>query len=127
MRNADGRLAFSATDLSRHLSCGHLTSLRRAVALGEIDPPPPYDDPRADVLRQRGIEHEQRLLEQLAADGRTVETITATDTSFSHRDRAEAAAQTREAMRRRGRCDLPETPGGRRRPLERLPPTSCSG
>ena len=100
MRNADGRLAFSATDLSRHLSCSHLTSLRRAVALGEIDPPPPYDDPRADVLRQRGIEHEQRLLEQLAADGRTVETITATDTPFSHRDRAAAAAQTREAMRR---------------------------
>ena len=100
MRSADGRLAFSATDLSRHLSCGHLTSLRRAVALGEIDPPPPYDDPRADVLRQRGIEHEQRLLEQLAADGRTVETITATDTPFSHRDRAAAAAQTREAMRR---------------------------
>ena len=100
MRNADGRLAFSATDLSRHLSCGHLTSLRRAVALGEIDPPPPYDDPRADVLRQRGIEHEQRLLELFAADGRTVETITATDTPFSHRDRTAAAAQTREAMRR---------------------------
>ena len=99
MRNADGQLAFSATDLSRHLSCGHLTSLRRAVALGEIDPPPPYDDPRADVLRQRGIEHEQRLLEQLAADGRTVETITATDAPFSHRDRA-AAARTRDAMRR---------------------------
>ena len=29
-----------------------------------------------------------------------METITATDTPFSHRDRAEAAAQTREAMRR---------------------------
>ena len=100
MHNADGRLAFSATDLSRHLSCSHLTSLRRAVALGKIDPPPPYDDPRADVLRQRGIEHEQRLLEQFAADGRTVETITATDTPFSHRDRTAAAAQTREAMRR---------------------------
>ena len=59
---------FSATHFSRHLSCNHLTSLRPAVELGEIDPPPPYDDPHADVLRQRGIEHEQRLLEQLAAD-----------------------------------------------------------
>ena len=100
MRNADGRLAFSATDLSRHLSCGHLTSLRRAVALGEIDPPPPYDDSRADVLRQRGIEHEQRLLEQFATDGRTAETITATDAPFSERDPEEAATRTREAMRR---------------------------
>ena len=39
----------------RHLACGHLTSSRRAVALGEIGPLTPYDDPRADVLRQRGI------------------------------------------------------------------------
>ena len=100
MRNAAGRLAFSATDLSRHLSCGHLTSLRRAVALGEIDPPPPYDDPRAEVLRQRGLDHEQRLLEQLAADGRTVETITATDAPFSQRDPTAATARTRDAMRR---------------------------
>ena len=100
MRHADGRLLFSATDLSRHLSCGHLTSLRRAVALGEIEPPPPYDDPRAEVLRQRGIDHERRLLEQFAADGRTVETITATDAPFWHRDPTAAAARTRDAMRR---------------------------
>ena len=100
MHYADGRLAFAATDLGRHLSCSHLTSLRRAAALGEIDPPPPYDDPRADVLRQRGIEHEQRLLEQFATDGRTVETSTATDKPFSHRDRTAAAAQTRDAMLR---------------------------
>ena len=55
MRNADGRLAFSATDLSRHLACAHLTSLNRAVALGDLTPPLPYDDPRAEVLKQRGI------------------------------------------------------------------------
>ncbi len=40
MHDADCGLAFSATDLSRHLSCSHLTSLRRAVALGEIEAPP---------------------------------------------------------------------------------------
>ena len=70
MRHADGRLSFSATDLSRHLVCIHLTSLRRAVAVGELEPPTPYDDPRADVLRQRGVEHEQRLCEWFAAAGR---------------------------------------------------------
>ena len=100
MRHTDGRLFFSATDLSRHLSCSHLTSLRRAVALGEIERPPPYDDPRADVLKQRGIEHERHLLEQFAADGRSVATITAADAPFSHQDRANAAARTTEAMRR---------------------------
>ena len=64
MRHANGQLSFSATDLSRHVACSHLTSLRRAVAFGELEPPPPYDDPRAEVLRQRGIEHEQRLLDR---------------------------------------------------------------
>ena len=72
MRYANGQLVFSATDLCRHVSCNHLARLRRSVALGELESPPPYDDPRAEVLRQRGLEHEQRLLEELATDGRTV-------------------------------------------------------
>ena len=85
MLQANGRLSFSATNLSHHLACNHLTSLRRAVAFSELEPPPPYDDPRAEVLRQRGLEHEQDLLDQLATDGRAVETIIAPDTPFSHR------------------------------------------
>ena len=100
MRHVAGRLAFSATDLSRHLACAHLLSLDRAVALGETSPPLPYDDPRADVLRQRGIEHERRVLERIAAVGGTVATITDTGAPFSHRDQATAAARTGEAMRR---------------------------
>ena len=100
MRHAAGRLAFAATDLSSHLACGHLTSLRRAVALGELERPKPYDDPRADVLRQRGIEHEQHLLQRFAAEGRTVEAVTAAGVPFAQRDRAEAAARTVDAMRR---------------------------
>ena len=100
MRLADGRLAFSATDLGRHLACSHLTTLRRAVALGGIEAPPPYDDPRGDVLKQRGIEHEARLLERFAAEGRAVEVVTPADTPFLHRNPATAATRTRDAMRR---------------------------
>ncbi len=100
MRYTDGRLLFSATDLSRHLSCAHLTSLRRAAALGEIERPPPYDDPRAEVLKQRGIEHERRLLERFVAEGRTVETIIPGDTPVWQRDPEAAAARTRQAMQR---------------------------
>jgi len=100
MRHANGQLSFSATDLSRHLACTHLTSLRRGVALGELEPPPSYDDPRAEVLRQRGLDHEQRLLDQLATDGRTVETIIPPDTPLPHRDPMAVAARTRDAMRR---------------------------
>ena len=102
MRNAktNGQLFFSATDLSRHLACSHLTSLRRAVAFGLREPPRPYNDPRAEVLRQRGLEHEQGLLDQFATDGRTVETIVPVETRVSHGDPVAAAAGTRDAMRR---------------------------
>lgn len=99
MRQANGHLVFSAADLSSHLACNHLTSLRRGIAFGELEPPPSYDDPRAEVLRQRGLEHEQRLLDQLATDGRTVETIIPPDTPFAHRDPMAVAARTRDAMR----------------------------
>ena len=100
MCHANGQLSFSATDLSRHLFCTHLTSLRRAVAFGELKPPPPYDNPRAEVLRQRGVEHERRLRERFATAGRTVEAIIRSDTPFSHRGAATAATRTREAMSR---------------------------
>ena len=100
MRLAAGRLAFSATDLSRHLSCAHLTTLDRAVALGAIEPPPPYDDPRGDVLRRRGVDHERRLMERFAAEGREVETVVEADTPLPRRDAAAAAARTRGAMAR---------------------------
>ena len=100
MRHADGRLLFSATDLSRHLSCSHLTSLRRAAALGEIERPTPYDDPRAEVLKQRGVEHERHLLERFAAEGRAVEIVSPPESPFPERDPEAAAARTRDAMRR---------------------------
>ena len=100
MRIADGRLAFSATDLSRHLACPHLTTLRRAEVGGEITPPLRYDDPRAEMLKQRGTEHEARIRERLAAEGRTVATITAPGAPFATQDGTTAAARTVAAMRR---------------------------
>ena len=100
MRYTDGRLLFSATDLSRHLSCDHLTSLRRAVAIGEIEQPPPYDDPRADVLRQRGIEHEQRLLARFAREGRAVEIVAPPESPVWQWDPEAATARTLAALRR---------------------------
>ena len=100
MRLADDGLKFAATDLGLHLSCSHLTSLRRAVALGEIEGPTPYEDPRGDVLKARGIEHERRILEGFEEDGRSVETIATDAPSGRALDRAAAAAaRTRDAMR----------------------------
>ncbi|MHB1191940.1 MAG: hypothetical protein ACYC6F_02750 [Longimicrobiales bacterium] len=64
-------LLFAATDLSNFLGCAHLTALDRAEVNGEIRKPR-YDDPSLDVIRQRGIEHERLVLEQLRARGLAV-------------------------------------------------------
>ena len=71
MRLLDGALRLSATDLSNHLHCHHLTGLALAVARGERRRPDWYD-PRAEVLRERGYEHEARYLRQLRDEGREV-------------------------------------------------------
>ena len=71
MRVLSGSLRLSATDLSNHLHCHHLTQLDLAVARGERDKADHFD-PRAEVLRDRGYEHEARYLEQLRAEGRRV-------------------------------------------------------
>ncbi|HWA58204.1 MAG TPA: TM0106 family RecB-like putative nuclease, partial [Gemmatimonadales bacterium] len=68
MQTLDGRLLYSATDLSRFLACEHLTRLDRRAALG--GPRPPYfDDPGLAVVQERGREHEGRYLASLTADG----------------------------------------------------------
>ena len=51
------------------------------------------------MLKQRGIEHEGRVLERLAAEGRSVATITAPGAPFSQQDWTTAAGRTRDAMR----------------------------
>ena len=121
MRQLRGQLTFSATDLSRFLACGHLTNLRREVALGIRERAPQVDDPRTELLRRRGIEHEERMLAAYRERGLTVEAITETDAAGGD-DRDAARARTVEAMRRgadviyQGRLErLPRFPaaGGR--------------
>ena len=69
MQSLDGKLVFSATDLSNFLGCPHLTLLSRRTALG--GPKPPYfgEDPGLKVLQQRGLEHEQKYLASLQTAG----------------------------------------------------------
>jgi hypothetical protein len=54
----------SATDLSNHLACGHLTQLNRLVAQDKIKKPSWYD-PSLEVLIQRGWDHEAAYVEFL--------------------------------------------------------------
>ena len=61
-------LRLSATDLANHLACRHLTALDRGAAEGRWKPPD-WFRPEADVLRQRGLEHERAYLAHLERRG----------------------------------------------------------
>ncbi len=64
MKFSNDQFQLAATDLSDHLSCVHLTQLKRQVALKEIKPPI-WRDPSLDVLIQRGQEHEAAYVDSL--------------------------------------------------------------
>jgi uncharacterized protein len=61
-------LVLSATDLSNHLACRHLTTLNHAVTRGEKSKPDSFD-PRLEILRERGLEHEKAYLSHLRSQG----------------------------------------------------------
>ena len=45
------------SDLAKHLGCRHLTTLDKAAAVGDLEPPT-WRDSALEVLQQRGFEHE---------------------------------------------------------------------
>jgi uncharacterized protein len=67
----DGILRLSASDLANHLACRHLTALDRAGAEGRLKPPQ-WRRPEAEVLAQRGFEHERAFLMHLERGGRRI-------------------------------------------------------
>ena len=100
MQQIDGRPVYAATDLVAYLACEHLTELERA-ALDGLVARPMRDDPELDIIRKRGFEHEQRYLRDLAADGRTVVTISLDGSIEDRGDQLRAAAaETVDAMAR---------------------------
>ena len=94
MHERSSQLFFAPTDLSRFLSCRHLTSLSRGVALGELSRPRVFEDPRRDALAEAGRVHEAAIFERYRTEGFTTETI---DPSTGPTERKE---RTLEAMRR---------------------------
>jgi predicted RecB family nuclease len=92
MRLVDEFLRLSATDLANHLGCAHLTQRSLAVAEGRARKPK-WQDPIADILRERGMEHEAAYLEHLReAEGLDVVAI-------SEGSDADSLDRTRDAMR----------------------------
>jgi uncharacterized protein len=74
VKQRDGSILFSPSDLNAFLECEHLTQLELAVARSELTRP---DDanPQADLVKRKGDEHEAAYLAELIADGREVVTI----------------------------------------------------
>ena len=74
MLDHDGFLHLSASDLSGHLSCDHLTSLDAEVARGTRAKPKTWD-PLLELLRRRGDLHEQAYLDHLTGESWEIEQI----------------------------------------------------
>jgi predicted RecB family nuclease len=71
MKQVSSILHLSATDLSNHLGCKHLTQLNRQVALGQRAKPQ-WSDPALVVLAKRGSDHEQAYVNFLKLQGRSM-------------------------------------------------------
>jgi uncharacterized protein len=90
MRNLDGRILFSATDLMRFMGCAHATTLDLMRLRGE-GPEPGEDTEDAALLQKQGDAHEAAHLERLKSTGKTVIEI-------PRGDLAADAAATRDAL-----------------------------
>ena len=71
MKASSGDFLLSASDLSNHLACRHLTSLDFDVAISERSAPE-WRSPDLWVLQKRGLEHENAYVAYLAAQGLSV-------------------------------------------------------
>lgn len=95
MREDGGRLVLSPTDLTKHLACGHITTLDLQAARGEREKPAQQDE-ALELIFKLGLEHEARYLQQLKDAGNTV---VERPTVFGHAQRQEAERRTVEALR----------------------------
>jgi len=68
MKQTGGTLRLSATDLSNHLACHHLSQLDLAVARG-LRKRPDWSPPETAILRERGFNHESVFLRHLEGHG----------------------------------------------------------
>jgi uncharacterized protein len=95
MRSSGLSLDLSASDLSRHGACRHLTGLDLCVARG-LRSAPRYKDPALEVLARRGLEHELRYVATLKAQGLRIVDLSDLGAGFPTE---ESLATTVEALR----------------------------
>lgn len=99
MQLFDGQLVYSASDLIGHGDCSHMTALSIAHKLELVDIVPVKAAGMAALAGKRGGEHEQKVLEHMKSEGRSVTNFT----DLPHKSRAElvaSAAETKAALDR---------------------------
>jgi predicted RecB family nuclease len=99
LRSSSGQLVLSATDLTNHLGCLHLTHERRRIALGLRGKPQAVSDPHAELVRERGQAHEDERLAHFVsvAGGRYADL--SVHGGWTIQDIERGAAATEDAMR----------------------------
>lgn len=98
MQLVDDNLILSASDLNNYLACRHLTELDLALARGEISLDDAQQGADAELLAQKGEEHEAQYLQSLIDGGRDVAQIP--ESKGSPEALADAVRTTEDAMRR---------------------------
>jgi predicted RecB family nuclease len=95
MKVTSQQFRLSATDLSNHLACRHLTTLDLQVARGKRAEPE-WAAPDLAVIIERGERHEREYLAHLCAQGLTVENLN----QFPHNEEERLLAETLALMER---------------------------
>jgi uncharacterized protein len=91
---------FYASDLTNFIGCRHLTVLER-LAAHKLARRPFFDDPMLEILRERGLAHEQEYVRRLARSGKSIVEITRSsskaldDTLAAMREGADVIVQGR--------------------------------
>ena len=93
MKLDSASIRLSATDLSNHLACRHLTSLDLSVAYGKHSLPE-WSAPDLAVIQELGLRHEAAYLNFLQTSGISVEDLR------EIKDEREAVSQTLACMER---------------------------
>ena len=84
MKTSNSKVLFlSASDLTNHLGCKHLTELNYALANGKINPPD-YYDPDLEKIKILGLRHEKAYIDYLQKSGLKVVELRECDETTSH-------------------------------------------
>ena len=95
VQRIEGQLVLSPTDLTKHLACGHVTTLDLAALASASHPGAKAQDDALNLVFSKGMDHERAFLRRLRQEGRVATEI---PTRYDAAGRIEAEQQTYDAM-----------------------------